>query len=584
MGLFSKFNISTAVKHRSNINLSHAHYTTENFGNLSVPFVCDAVPSDKFHITPSLFARVAPLAVPSYADVKHTLRFFFVPYRVVWSFFNEFITNSPSYNSAGNVIDFQHVPQVSNTALASLVSSFATAQNPIEGSDFVYSQTPYKHTLKSKFVLKVLYSLGYNFNFDESDEIEYNALPLLAYFKVVADYFTPSYIATSSSLKAILEKYRLADQDVQLIQSDMSKLFDLMIPYYRSDYFTSAWENPTSVVQHLPNASMALNSNPDIYDSYNLDTLGTSSLSTSTDDYITQQGLDWLKSLNEYVIRNNYAGSRPLTRLLARFGVHVNETLLNMSSYIGSISNNLTIGEVMSTADSDSLGDYAGRGILAQRDGKTFNFSVSEHGVFIGVSCIESNSHFVEGVRRMLLHKYPQDFFTPEFEDTTLQAIAGRELQGRQPSDDDDWHDIYNSMHLYDSTFGYSARYGEYKFAIDNVTGDYVIPSLNSNIEGFILPRKLFKDMKPVSVPSSYVTDIDATGINVTDIRTQSDAVQYDRIFRDISGLADPFYFVYNFKVIANRPMKSLVNSTLLHDNPLKESSVSINSNDIINS
>lgn len=578
MGLFSKFNVSTATKHRSNQNLSCSHYTTENFGQLSVPYNLEVVPGDKVHLTPSLFARVAPLAVPTYADVRHTLRCFYVPFRVVWGAFNDFITDSPIYDGS-TLVSFQSVPTVSQSTLCDVVSTLCDDGVSASDADFFYDDEYYKHNSFSKFVLKVLYSLGYNFNWNKDFNQSFSALPLLAYFKVVVDYYTPSYIATSSSLKGLLEKYRKdVSQILNLTYTDLLNMFQYMIPYYSSDYFTSAWETPTSVVSDMPNPDKLVG----YFDTDKNIAAGienNKSILATSDGLITQQALDWLKSLNEFVLRNNYAGSRPLTRILARFGVKVDDTLLNMSTYIGSINNSLQVGEVVSTSSADSLGDYAGRAVLADSSDKTFNFDVKEHGMFICIANIDSNSHFVEGVRRSVMHRSATEFFTPEFEDTTLQAIAGFELQGRISGNSTS---TISDLGLDSSTFGYTARYAEYKFALDSLTGDFCIPSLNSTIEGFVLPRNLFKN-RPLD--ASWQTYIDLKDkVNVSDIRTQSDSMQYDRMFRDVSGFADPFYFVYNFHCIVNRPMKSLDNSTLLHDDPTRQPSVTINSNDIINS
>lgn len=586
MGLFSKFNVSVANKHRSNITFNHQHTTTENFGQLSVPYYLELCPSDTVHVTPSSFARVAPLAVPTYANVNHTLRAFFVPYRVLWESFNDFITHSPIYSEHGTLVSPDSVPYTTEATLAETVAYYALkGSNNFSDSDFVFNGLGYKHSAKSKFVLKILYSLGYNINFKTKSDRILSALPLYAYFKIVSDYYTPSFLATSSSIKASLERMRLSKDTYTPQVADLVSLFDSLVAFYPSDYFTSAWESPTSVVSDMPNANVNIN----------IDTAGLAEVAMSDHNvtalqapqaldktYISQQGLDWLKSLNEYVLRNNYSGSRALTRILARFGVKIDETLLNMSTYLGSISNPLTIGEVMSTADASSLGDYAGRAVFADQSNKTFDYNAKEHGILICVDDIQSDSSYVEGIRRYLMHLSPEDFYTPEFEDTTLQAIAGCELQGRTPGTDN-WSQAIENYGLDDSVFGYTARYSEYKFNIDNVTGDFTIPSLNSNIKGFVLPRNLFNTLKPNSDTIPLVGE-EETKINVSDIRTMSDSNQYDRIFRDISGKSDPFFFVYNFHVVANRPMKSLQNSTLLHDDPTKQPSVSINTNDIINS
>jgi len=80
---------------RSKHSLSHYKLLTANMGQL-VPVSCvDVLPGDTFQHSTSLLLRVSPLQTPVMHPVSVRLHHWFVPYRLLWAGWEDFITGGP---------------------------------------------------------------------------------------------------------------------------------------------------------------------------------------------------------------------------------------------------------------------------------------------------------------------------------------------------------------------------------------------------------------------------------------------------------------------------------------------------------
>ena len=83
---------------RSKFDRSHAFKTTFNEGKLIPIFVDEVLPGDTFHMKSTLFSRLATPLYPIMDNLYLDAQFFFVPYRLVWDHWQQFMgeRNSPS--------------------------------------------------------------------------------------------------------------------------------------------------------------------------------------------------------------------------------------------------------------------------------------------------------------------------------------------------------------------------------------------------------------------------------------------------------------------------------------------------------
>ncbi|NLZ72947.1 MAG: hypothetical protein GX905_03900, partial [Bacteroidales bacterium] len=95
--------VESSKPRRTNFDLSFENKLTCNMGQL-VPFLCkEVLPSDTFNLKSEVFLRFSPLLAPVMHRVNVFTHFFFVPNRLLWEEWEDFITGGedglqePSY-------------------------------------------------------------------------------------------------------------------------------------------------------------------------------------------------------------------------------------------------------------------------------------------------------------------------------------------------------------------------------------------------------------------------------------------------------------------------------------------------------
>ncbi len=77
---------------RSKFNLSHRHHTTMEMGKLVPFYIQDCLPGDIFRISNQAIFRAQPMLAPVISQINWVTQYYFVPYRILWDNWTEFIT------------------------------------------------------------------------------------------------------------------------------------------------------------------------------------------------------------------------------------------------------------------------------------------------------------------------------------------------------------------------------------------------------------------------------------------------------------------------------------------------------------
>lgn len=80
---------------RSKFNLSHTQLTTARMGQLIPIGVLEVLPGDTIQHASQALIRCAPLATPPMHPVRIDVRHFYVPNRLLWENWEDFITGGP---------------------------------------------------------------------------------------------------------------------------------------------------------------------------------------------------------------------------------------------------------------------------------------------------------------------------------------------------------------------------------------------------------------------------------------------------------------------------------------------------------
>ena len=540
MDINNKFKIKTAKPAAVNQfnNLSCDHITTSNFMEVQPVYYRHLTPADEtLTVSAEAYSRLQPMPIPTMGRAQQNIRAFWVPYRTIMSSWNNFITDTYDGTSQNKM------PILSSSQIQRLFAmeemSISTGELNMDfiintGNQSLY----YKFTSFGRKVYKVLLSLGYDYTLSNLGNISYNALALLAYFKVINDWYYPSQYVADSPLSGILNSV-FTGNDVILTSDELYKAFKYAaaVDMYNPDYFTSAFDNPEgpSVVN---NGSVIFK---DITQTPQTSQVGIGSNNTPvmqqdpqyTPTQITEYGLHTLHALSDYMKRHQLAGCRALDRYLARYGITLSTEKLNRSTYIGVKSTPLQFSSVESTSSTESayLGDYAGKGQSFIQDSFTCN-PQGEYGMFIIINSFVPQVGYVQGIDRHNLHLSNYDFYTPEFDALGNQAISKLEL----------FNSIVNytanSEGVVNQVFGFTPRYSEYKVPRDFLTGDFRVRSVGAdNLQAWHLMR-LFD-----------VLDYDEL-VHDIDFVSGTDAKQYGRIFYENSeNGSDQIHCIFRFHV-----------------------------------
>lgn len=513
-------------------NLTYRHFFSGNFGELRPCYLEDTVPGDTFKITPQVRIYFAPLAVPTLANIKCRIDYFFVPNRLAWDQFDDFITGgpdnnlNPAYPSIKNVHD-------TNTDAPDVIEDWtveAAANNNSIICDLGHPTiTPTVGTTVTKDPMDLIplydYLLIYDEYYRDEEKEPY-------WFTQVAGIKADVYNCWSSSAFAMAQ-YENGGTPLRIA--------------WAKDYFTSAsLYQQRGVDIPLLSGSIFKGINGSDIGSGTLYTLSVGGSGNSVpgrlasnnvvlESTLTINGLYRLKALQVWCNRNVVGGTRYIEQMRYHHGVISSDARLQRPEMIGSCEFPVSIVPVTQTSATDDTGEVvyplADRAGQAQIVGsaKTLTFSAEEYGYVIGILHVAPKPAYFQGLRRNLQRNNRFDFFWPEFENLPQQPIYKNEIWIKQ----DDADSLANT-----DPWAYQSMFSEYKLHNDEIHGDF-----RDSLLYWTMARK-FNSMPSPSSNAFLKVDSDPQGNN--------------RIFAVPGGQGDAHLFgVVNNIVIAKRPMKN---------------------------
>lgn len=563
---FDILNVKSAVKSRNKFDLSRTHLTTMNFGEIVPLFVEETVPGDDIKVVGNYFSRMAPLVKPTYGKFQFKTMTSFVPYHQIADDADAWLAGKTTWEGTST-----HQRWFKVSTLAYFVRTMI--ENTTEdASDFTYviengSRVYGKFTKKGKYFVKVLNALGYaipqavDFSSTGSwlsgiGSTRLSAYPLLAFFKAYNDYMSQSQRYNTSELTAILRsiKHGIYVQNFvpstgEIASGLLTKLFDNLKLNYENDYFTSAWQSPnkplgTGDATDLVSADIPASTDYIV----RLDD-DNKLLAQGGDTFtqISQRALDFLKSFDDWVRRNNYSGSRAVQQVFSRFGIKTDDYRSNYAHVLGTDIMPVQVGDITATAQdfvgatSDKnvvVGDYAGKGIVSGN--KSVECKADDYGLLIVLGYFTVTPMNAYGYDRRVLRTSPLDYYNPEFDGIGADAISVGEYFTSPISTSTTTSDK--------SVFGYTERYNAYRYGRDNITGEFRKFRNDADMNVWHTGRLLgdIRDAGNLVAQSSSVNTLP---------QTES---EYNRIFSVTDGSVDTFYVTAQFNVSAIRPMLNL--------------------------
>lgn len=501
-------------------DLSYEKKFTCDFGQIIPVCFQELSPGDIFKITASTVLRLQPLIRPIMHEISIFLHYFFIPIRLIWELWEQFITGGEDGN------DNTPLPVwTGSTAKYSLYDYFN--MGPLN-----YSSTDWNPL---DFAIRC-YNITYNEFFrdenliDEVDLLQPNVLNR-AWTK---DYFTsalpfqqrgtsPSF-PISGNLNMILDPN--ADPNLAVYYSRLRSTMDntptpanpgpLPIggtPQTRYEGFDGTGSSAAGALGPGNTGPSGQYYNSGLYTGLEARSLiPWLNSNTKLDD----SDLKLLADINDirqavqiqkWLERNARAGVRYTEFLQAHFGVSPRDERLQRPEYIGGAKTPIIVSEVLQTSSTDATtpqANLAGHGISANRT-RIGSYRATEYGYILGLMSIMPRPAYQQGIPRILLRRDRYDFYFREFANLSERAIYNAEICALNNND------TYNG-----GVFGFQGMYDELRVNHDEVSAD-----MRDDFDEWHLGR-IFDTNNPPELNQSFIE---------CDSQTGGSANQLKRIF-----------------------------------------------------
>lgn len=428
-------------------------------GRLVPIMALECIPGDRHQIGCEALVRFAPLVAPVMHRYDISMHYFFVPNRIVWPNWENFITNTP--NDQVNPPVQHQFPYI----------TFAADGHGTGGT------TPYG--LLADY-------MGIPKNLDVTSNLvaeRVSAIPFAAYQCIYNEYYRDQNLVPEVN-------YKLVDGD----NNGNSELGLIRLRAWEHDYFTAClpWAQKGAAVSipvgevsiketwqtggHLDPAKWVgdqgipdpnqVNGSPkmDGYDSVDGNTGTPLFYDPNGSLEVQSTSINDLRRafrLQEWLEKAARGGSRYIEWLKAMFGVTSQDSRLQRPEYICGTKSPVIISEVLNTTGTENApqGNMAGHGVSVVNGNKD-SYYCYEHGFIIGIMSIMPKPAYLQGIDRMWLKtEDPTQYYFSSFANIGEQEVYNKE--------------IYAYTMQGEGTFGYIPRYAEYRYMPNRVAGDF---------------------------------------------------------------------------------------------------------------
>lgn len=442
----------------SAFDLSHERKMTMNMGDLVPCLLQEVIPGDRFRVSQEHLIRMHPMLAPLMHRVDVYTHYFFVPNRIIWNEFEDFITGGE--DGKRNPV----FPTISRTAAnPNIKKTMGRGQLP-DYLGFPSAQMSDK---------------------GDGSFTPISALPFRAYQTIYNEYYRDQNL--QEKIPVLKSSGNTDILDGSFPYANSYSYFELQKRAWEKDYFTSA----LPFAQRGDQLSIPLNGDAPIISrgasgqEHNV-TVGTSG--TGANQYqigipssqssrageplkadmseVTGSTINELRSafsIQKWLEKNARGGSRYVEQILTHFGIRSSDARLQRPEYLGGGKTPIIVSEVLQQSETQAtpLGTMAGHGISVGKSNQ-FSRKFEEHGFVMGIISVLPRTSYYQGLPKIFTKFDKFDYYWPDFAHLGEQEVKTGEL----------FYDTKDDKKN-KKTFGYQPRYTEYRFMNDTVHGDF---------------------------------------------------------------------------------------------------------------
>lgn len=442
---------------RSKFSLSHYRLLTCDMGELLPCGIFEVLPGDAVQQSTNLLVRASPLLAPVMHPVDVRVHHWFVPHRLIWDGFENFITGGPDGMDAtafptitigggtgaavGSLADYLGVPTGVNNIVVSAL--------PFRAYDLIWNENYRDQDLETKLV----FSTG-----NGADVTTSTALQNCDWEK---DYFTSSRpweqkgpaitipLGSTAPIMGLGGTTGIVAVGAGATVLATTAAGDIAA----GQPFASTNSNLSGFRTQTTGALNASTNRPQVF----ADLSGASA--------ITVNALREAMALQRYEEARARFGSR-YVEYLRYLGVKSSDARLQRPEYLGGGRQTIQWSEVLTTATAgtDPVGTMKGHGIAGMRSNRYRRY-FEEHGYVISLMSVRPKTMYFQGLPRTFNRRVKEDFWQQELQHIGQQEVLNKELYAAHASPD--------------GTFGFQDRYDEYRRLESGVSGEFRSTVLN---------------------------------------------------------------------------------------------------------
>lgn len=440
---------------RTLFNLSNEHKLTCDMAEIIPVNAVPVNPGDTFQGSTALLLRMTPLLAPLMHSVIVRVHHFFVPNRLIWEDWQDFITGGED-------------------GLDSSVHPYISLGSATEGTLHDYMGLPvdtYGGTIKVDALPFRAYNLIFNEFYRDQQLVTARTIDLTD----GADTTTTVTLASCAWEKDYFTTLRpdtKLGSDVTIPLGDSAPIYGDGVDF---DGVADAFNTPQVRDAQGSSANLRFLLSQGTGNAV----IGGASASGSGElkaDLTQATGIDIADlrlalAVQRFQERHNVYGTR-YSEYLRYLGIQNDiDARLQRPEFLGGGKSIVQFSEVLSTdsGGTDPVGDMKGHGIAAMKT-NTYRRFFPEHGWQMSLLSVIPRSSYMNGIARKFLRTAKEDYFQREFANIGDQTVTNKE--------------IYAAHGTPDGTFGYGPRYDEYRSELSRVSGEF-----NSTLNHWHLSR-----------------------------------------------------------------------------------------------
>jgi hypothetical protein len=412
---------------RNKFNLSHGRPLTMNMGELVPVCALEVLAGDTMQHHTSALIRFMPMNAPIMHPIRAKIHHYFVPWRLVWDDFEDFITGGE------DGLDDSTYPTL----------DLLGASNAGIGTLTDYLGMPTGADITTSALYHRAYSLIWN-EYYRDTQLQ-TALTI--------DTSSGSDTTTNTSLQYCnwdKDRFTKARPNEQLGSAVSLPLGTIAPVELINETGSVSGQN----ISKEAGANGRVKMDGGDYDARQLIANLASATAADVNDlrraFALQRFAEW----------RNIGGGR-YEDYLRQYNIKGLDSRLQKPEYLGGGSQTIQVSEVLQhgvDSSDDGVGTLKGHGIGAMRSNRYRKF-FPEHGVIISLMSVMPRNIYMNGIHRQFNRRTKEDFWHRDLEALGNQAIQNKEIRAAHSDPD--------------GTFGYCPRYDEYRSHPGTVHGDF---------------------------------------------------------------------------------------------------------------